>query len=394
MSYKNILMAVEPNFNVNHVGVKRVIRYYWEKLIAAGHSVTLAAPMSGRLVTCSLLDATQAVLVGDRKQATEAPTWKSGDKRLELLPENTKGRSRQLINIKWNGDLVKTEEFDASVLTNPWLCVHNGVPLEDQLFSVGIAYDMVPNLLALGILRTPQFIDVYKFAYEHNAGYKFYIKNAQRIACISESTKRDFLSLYGGNLADRLDVCLPFNDFGNGLVRKEEEAKDVLLINVLDQRKNFSTVSKTLQAAASKTPLNVVIVGRERLVLQDVIKFLEEISSVCSNVEWYRSPSDDQLEELMKRAKVLLFPSIYEGLGLPILEAQAKGIPVISSNNSSCSEINLNPDLTADPYDYKTFASKLVDVMVKGVPVLEGADLRSEQARFLREKNQLTITFA
>lgn len=391
MSHKNILMAVEPNFNA-HVGVKRVIRYYWEKLIAAGHRVTLAAPVSGRLVSCSSVDAAQAVLTDDSKQAPEAPTWKSGDKRLEVMPESPKGQRKRLI--KWTGDFVRAEDFDASVLTNPWLCVHDGVPLKDQSFSVGIVYDMVPNLIALGVLRMPQFMNVYKFAYEHGAGYEFYIKNAQKITCISESTKRDFLSVYGSNLDHKLDVCLPFSDFGNGIVRKAEEAKDVLLINVLDHRKNFFTVAKTLKEAASKTPLNVVIAGRERMAFQDVIKFLEEISSVCSNVEWYRSPSDPQLEELMKRAKVLFFPSIYEGLGLPILEAQAKGIPVISSNNSSCSEINLNPDLTADPYDYKTFASKLVDVMVKGVPVLEGADLRSEQARFLREKNQLTITFA
>jgi glycosyltransferase involved in cell wall biosynthesis len=114
---------------------------------------------------------------------------------------------------------------------------------------------------------------------------------------------------------------------------------------------------------------------------------------VCSNVEWYRSPSDAELEELMKQAKVLFFPSIYEGLGLPILEAQAKGIPVISSSSSSCAEINLNPDLTADPYDYKTFASKLVDVILGEVPVLEGVDLRSKQVNFLQDKNQLTITF-
>jgi glycosyltransferase involved in cell wall biosynthesis len=388
---KNILMAVEPNFNVTHVGVKRVIRYYWERLVAVGHSVTLAAPISGRLVSCSSVDAAQAVLTDDRKQAHEAPTWKSGDKRLEALPESPKGQRKRLI--KWTGDFVRAEGFDASILTNPWLCVHDGVPLEEQSFSVGIVYDMVPNLIALGVLRMPQFMNVYKFAYEHGAGYEFYIKNAQKITCISESTKRDFLSIYGSNLAHKLDVCLPFSDFGNGIVRKTEEARDVLLINVLDHRKNFSTVAKTLKEAASKRPLNVIVAGRERMAFQDVIKFLEEISAVCSNVEWYRSPSDAQLEELMKQAKVLFFPSIYEGLGLPILEAQAKGIPVISSSSSSCAEINLNPDLTADPYDYKTFASKLVDILSGEVPVSEGTDLRSKQVNFLQDKNQLTITF-
>jgi glycosyltransferase involved in cell wall biosynthesis len=391
MKHKNILIVVEPNFHNTHVGVRRVIRYHFETLVAAGHSVSLATPTATGWRTCSVLDATQAVLGGDHLSERHAPTWQSGDGIFDMiLPQSAVCRHEK--GVPWTGETVSPAEFDESILSNPWLCVYNGKQVADANFSVGIVYDMVPNLISLGFLRMPQFIDVYKFAHEHHVGYEYFARNARRISCISESTKYDFSCVYGTGSAAKLDVCIPFKTFGNGTMRAREEARDVLLINILDHRKNFSTVLKTLKKASKKSQFSVVIVGRERLPITQVMEFLNEISAVCSTVKWYRSPSDEQVEDMMHTAKVLFFPSIYEGLGLPILEAQAKGIPVISSNTSSCKEINLNPTLTASPYDYEAFADKLISLTNDTVSVLSDTPLRDQQRKFLLEKNQLNFS--
>lgn len=387
MSHKNILMAVDPDFNTSHVGVLRVIRYHFKDLVARGHSVTLATYKEGQWITCSLLDATRAILDVARQGDVQKPYWQSGSLlrvgMSDALPRETRW------SIEWNGDAVAPEDFDESILTNPWLCAQKDGPIADSRFSVGIVYDMVPNLIALGLLRLPQYIDIYDFANAHHVGYDYFVRNVKTISCISESTRQDFLRLYGAEAAPKLQVCIPFKDFGTGAFHNAPDAQDVLMINVLDHRKNFLTVAKSLKEASARTRLHVVIVGRERLPKEEVIRFLTEISQVCASVRWYRGPSDTQVQELMSHAKVVFFPSVYEGLGLPILEAQARGVPVISSSNSSCGEINMNGVLTADAYDHQAFASKLVDLLDGKLPVLQGTALRDAQISFLSERNQL-----
>jgi glycosyltransferase involved in cell wall biosynthesis len=391
MSYKNILMAVEPHFNITHVGVLRVIRYHFKDLVARGHSVTLATFRNGKWISCSMLDATRAILGDTRRADLQKPYWQSGTSMrtgsFDVLPHETHWP------IRWDGKEVNPEDFDESILTNPWLCSQFGESIADSRFSVGIAYDMVPNLIALGILRMPQFLDIYQFANEHHIGYDYFLRNVDTISCISESTRQDFLRLYcaksGAESYPRVEVCIPFADFGNGLTQDESIAQDVLMINVLDHRKNFLTVAKALEKASASVELHAVIVGRERLPNEEVTKFLNDLSQICASVRWYRSPSDAQVQELMSKAKVVFFPSFYEGLGLPILEAQARGVPVISSNNSSCGEINLNSLLTADPYDYHAFAEKLVSLLSGDAPIIKNVELRNAQNTFLSKRNQL-----
>jgi len=390
MSYKNILMVVEANFNTNHIGVRRVISYHFKNLVARGHNVILATHRDGHWVGCSLLDATRAILEDVHVSDTQPPYWKTGDGYL-AEPAHIAPQHQSQISIQWDGPKVRPEDFDESILTNPWLCAVNGEPITDGAFSVGIVYDMVPNLIALGCLRMPQFLDIYRFAEEHHIGYEYFLRNAKTISCISESTRRDFLALYGSAVDQQVDVCIPFGDFGGGSPKRDPSATDVLMINVLDQRKNFSTAAKALKEASMKTRLHVVIVGRERLPWNDVMKFLVEISAVCASVRWYRSPSDIQIQELMTHAKVVFFPSFYEGLGLPILESQARGVPVVSSNNSSCGEINLSDGLTADPYDYHAQADLLVGVLSGTLAVPSGQILRDRQLAFLSGKNQFFV---
>lgn len=390
MSYKNILMAVEPDFNTSHVGVLRVIRYHFKDLVARGHSVTLATSRKGKWIPCSLLDATRAIL-GDTKQAEmQKPYWQSGSLVRAGMPDALPREHHWPID--WSSDAVEPEAFDESILTNPWLCAQGGKPIADSRFTLGIVYDMVPNLIALGLLRMPQFLDIYNFAHAHHVGYDYFMRNVNTISCISESTRHDFERLYGAEATPKLQVCIPFKDFGSGTFHNAPDAQDVLMINVLDHRKNFLTVAKSLKEASARAKLHVVIVGRERLPKEEVIRFLTEISQVCASVRWYRSPSDMQVQDLMSHARVVFFPSVYEGLGLPILEAQARGVPVISSNNSSCGEINMNGELTADPYDHKAFASKLVDLLDGKLPVMQGRALRDAQIAFLNERNKLFVS--
>jgi hypothetical protein len=149
MSYKRILMAVEPDFNVTHVGVLRVIRYHFKDLVARGHSVTLATYKDGAWVSCSLLDATRAILFDTRQADMQKPYWQSGSWAITGVADALHHDAQW--TIKWDGPVVQPEAFDESILTNPWLCAQSGKVIADSAFTTGIVYDMVPNLIALGI---------------------------------------------------------------------------------------------------------------------------------------------------------------------------------------------------------------------------------------------------
>ena len=390
MNNKTALLIVENNFNLTHVGVRRVIRFYWSQLINAGYTVTLASPSNGNFLTCSDVDAKNSMLPKKNDERDIEPTWKSNAPTYKPEHTNPTIHNPALNQVSWKLDKnISPDSFDLSIITAPWICADRGA-LREAKYSIGIVYDMVPNLLAIGALRMPRYVNAYEFAHQHSLGYDFYLRNVKKITCISESTKRDFLSFYGKRVEPRIAVSIPFQDFGDG--RANEEISDsVLLINVLDHRKNFAAVSAVIKKTTSLKPVSLIIVGTERMPVTEVTTFLGEMSEICENVEWYRSPSDWQLEQLMKRCKVLFFPSIYEGLGPPILEAQAKGLPVISSNNSSCEEINLNPELTADPYDHDVFAEILTKVLDGTSSYLSGESLRSCQNSFLSKKNTIPL---
>lgn len=157
----------------------------------------------------------------------------------------------------------------------------------------------------------------------------------------------------------------------------------VLLVNAFDPRKNIAHATKALLAAARHARFKVHIVGRERMALEAVLGTLNILADAGLEVHWHRDASDPQLEMLYDQAGVLLFPSLYEGLGLPILEAQAAGVPVVSSNTSSCAEINLNPDLAVDADDPVAIETALLDVLLARRPVLADGALRSALDDFM-----------
>src|ERR1700712_1258968 len=89
---------------------------------------------------------------------------------------------------------------------------------------------------------------------------------------------------------------------------------------------------------------------------------------------------------------VLLFPSLYEGLGLPILEAQSFGTPAISGSGSSLGEINFNPALFVDPQSTSDISRSVSSFLDGTAPVLKGAELVAATRSFLDEHHTFERT--
>ena len=376
------LLLVQREFLSAHVGVRRVILHYARTLLARGDTLTLAAPDGQGGLVEGLADLRLAAApVGSATAAPVLlePSWTSGE-RIYCPRETGSETAHQGIPIRWTNRPIRPEDHDHSLLTVPWLCT---VPVPPTPRLSGIIYDMVPNLLSLGVLRMPLFAQVHAFAHEHHLGYQHLLDHAQRILCISASTEQDFRQLYRlGPQAPETLVDIPYVA-PDVPATEQRDTRMVLLVNAFDPRKNIANATRALLAAARHATFKVEIVGRERMAIEMVMETLNTLADAGLDVRWHRDASDPQLESLYHQAGVLLFPSLYEGLGLPILEAQAAGVPVVSSNISSCAEINLNEGLAVDADDPQAIEAALLDVLLARRTVLAGGALRTALDDFL-----------
>lgn len=378
------LLVVDQDFDVNHVGVRRVINYLVDEFRRAGYSPELATWRGGGLVPLVNTSSVDALLSSKGSAKTKV-AWRNGKWQGGKVQHMATPKS----DATWATKPVVLDEYLVKVLTNPWLAAQ--LEAEDQSihFTFGIAYDMVPNLIAAGVLTFDKWIDTKDFAYAHHRGYEYFIGHTDTILAISENTREDFLTLYSSIASHRVKVFTPF-DQGDEIGISVPQSNRILVLNSLDYRKNFKQILESIRRTSNSNLFSIVIVGKERVPIDDVESFLAELYDCVDTVIWYRSMTDEDLAREMQRSALLLFPSIYEGLGLPILEAQSFGLPVISSNVSSCVEANLNLDLQVDVNDGGAIATSIDRVINSPETVISRAKLVRLQKAILSSASKFS----
>lgn len=389
------LLVVERDFLDTHVGVRRVVLYYWQMLEKQGFRVSLAHLKDGRLYGAKWLSVSD-VIAAEANARNDRPVWTSTTRDYREVPTTLRRSPSQ--TLVWQDREVRLDDYNVTVVTNPWLCA-GGMP--DGPITAGIVYDMVPNLLAVGALNMGAIIDVYEFARKHDQGYQLYLNRAEKILSISESAGTDFKKFYRleGRLAGKVSTVVPFEISDVERVRSERSAVEgqkfrILLVNILDARKNFSGVKSALKIAALSKTFDVDVVGKERMPLSGVIDFLGSLADMGGEVSWYRDCSNAALHRLYVEADLLVFPSYYEGLGLPILEAQSHGVPVVTSDTSSCVEVNLNRDLAVDPYRPDLMAQAILTGVSEASSIMRSHELRNALADWLTGRNTFDFSVA
>lgn len=121
----------------------------------------------------------------------------------------------------------------------------------------------------------------------------------------------------------------------------------------MNPNKNFKVIAEAMTNMTSLKAQVVIVGGKQSKV------FANETMESDQNIIWTGYVSDEELVTLYKNAKVFLFPSIYEGFGLPPLEAMAMGCPVIASNAACIPEICGEHVTYFDPTNANDLAEKI-----------------------------------
>ena len=114
----------------------------------------------------------------------------------------------------------------------------------------------------------------------------------------------------------------------------------VLAVGDIHPRKNIGSLARAM-ALMGDSDLELALVGRPALGGEQIVR--------GANAHWLGRVDDDQLADLYRAAAVVCVPSLYEGFGLPILEAMACGAAVVASNRGAMPEVAGNGAITTDP---------------------------------------------
>jgi glycosyltransferase involved in cell wall biosynthesis len=146
-----------------------------------------------------------------------------------------------------------------------------------------------------------------------------------------------------------------------------QDIKYILYIGNVKPHKNLKRALLAFEIAAEKIPdLRFLIVGKKDNFLTgdpEVFKLVEENPTLKEKVDFTGHVSDFHLAYLYKHAKVFLFPSLYEGFGLPPLEAMIFGCPVIVSKEGSLPEICGEAAYYCNAYDVDDIAASIIKVL-------------------------------
>ena len=137
----------------------------------------------------------------------------------------------------------------------------------------------------------------------------------------------------------------------------------ILNVGVLEPRKNHALLVDALRRLhEAGEHIDLVIVGREGWRWRDPLA-AHAVAHLRPRVHIYRNVPDADLVEFYNRAAVVAYPSLYEGFGLPVIEAMACGTPVVASSASCLPAVAGQAALLADPVDPADFADKLLAVL-------------------------------
>jgi len=213
------------------------------------------------------------------------------------------------------------------------------------------------------------------------------IRRASLVITVSETVKKELLKLL--NCARKINIRVIHNAVSPNFrrlsleerkIRREQlkklgiNGKYILFVGTLEKRKNILGLLKAFvrlkQLTKKFQELKLVLVGNQGYGFVEISAYLDrhQLSDSIILTNYVR---EDELITLYNLAELFVYPSLYEGFGIPLLEAMACGVPIIANDIPSTREVVNNAAVLVNSNDEETFARTMLKV-------LENKNLRDE----------------
>lgn len=240
------------------------------------------------------------------------------------------------------------------------------VSLQKDIINVTTIYDFNYEYFRSGIAR-----------HIHSKQKRFALNRSDGIICISKNTKNDLLKFYPHIDDSKIKVIY----IAAGEEFKKINGSDCLFnsqysilghkkyILYVGERSHYKNFNMALQVISKLVNYSLVIVGGKEMDIYEK----KMVQSIQDRVYHFKGIGSDDLNILYNNAFCLLYPSSYEGFGIPVAEAMKSGCPVVSTNKSSIPEVAGHAGLLVDNICTENF--------ILEIKRLENINLREEQVQ-------------
>jgi glycosyltransferase involved in cell wall biosynthesis len=271
------------------------------------------------------------------------------EKPLDFLPKETSW---------WKYEIVKPQKMWTQIAFPLHLLITLKKP--DVLLSLthyAPRFTTIPTIVSVMDVSYLNFPDTFKKRdlLKLTKWTEYSVKRAKKIITISKSSKNDIIKHYKVPEEKTKVVYLGLKKLNMDSSQKDLASfgvhkKFILFVGTLQPRKNISRLIEafSLLPQKLKAEYQLVVIGKKGWLYEEILKAPEKFR-VSNDVLFLDYVKDNDLPEFYKKAQVFVLPSLYEGFGLPVLEAMRYGCPVAVSNVSSLPEAGGEAALYFDP---------------------------------------------
>lgn len=232
----------------------------------------------------------------------------------------------------------------------------------------------VITLHDVGFDRAPELYARHELAY-HRWAVRYALRHAKKIIVPSAFTKNEILALYPQAQQREKDIVVIHHGFDGSRYHPGESTADrdivlnrfhlerpfFLYVGRLQEKKNVPRLVEAYGIFRRRHPdlaIDLVLAGQPDYGFERIQKNISDFG-ISSSVHFPGYVSGDDLPVLMRSARAFVFPSLYEGFGIPVLEAQSSGTPVLTSMRASLPEVGGSGALYVDPKNTEEIAKAL-----------------------------------
>lgn len=197
------------------------------------------------------------------------------------------------------------------------------------------------------------------------------VRHANRLIAISESTKRDLIKMFGAR-PEQVSVIYcgvdpafsPTPTRLDAQARAKMPAQFILHVGTIEPRKNIVRLIRAFAQAkrAARLPHQLVLIGARGWKYAEVDQVIAQ-ENIANAVIFPGYIPQDELPAWYRAADLFVYPSLYEGFGLPPLEALASGTPVISSNAAALPEVVGEAAIQVSPADHAALTDAIIRIL-------------------------------
>lgn len=244
----------------------------------------------------------------------------------------------------------------------------------DYLIPPTLNKNIVLTIHDLAFIRFPEF-NFDWFVKKYTREVKKNVQISKKIIADSKSTKNDIVKFFKINpakvevvylSAESIFIKLPEKDKNKNVLKKYKiNKKYILSVGTIEPRKNFITLIKAFNLIKQKktdTDYKLVIAGRTGWKSEATYEEREK-SPYREDILFSGRVPDQDLVQIYNQAELFVYPSLFEGFGLPPLEAMSCGLPVIASDTSSLKEVIGNAGMLVTAGDESKLKKQILHVL-------------------------------